>query len=268
MRKFTNEDIKRVGLEILLEVHKYCVENNLKYSLGYGTLLGAIRHKGYIPWDDDIDLIMPRKDYEYFVSHFNNDNYGVYAPNNNPKYAIPFAKVFDKRTLEIDNMNDDDTHIGYNIDIFPLDEFESLKAYQKSKKKEARLLKKYIYCIVKVNKGVDHPLRYLLFKFMYLFYGKKGNKYSNLINTWFIDHNKKDAKNTVLVGNEVYLIQYDYAFPINIFDELIEVDFEGHKLLAIKDYDAVLTACYGDYMTPPPEKERESTHGFEAYFLN
>lgn len=71
------EDIKRISLDILIDVHEFCVNNNIHYSLGYGTMLGAVRHKGFIPWDDDIDIIMLRQDYEKFIKSYRSENYDI-----------------------------------------------------------------------------------------------------------------------------------------------------------------------------------------------
>ena len=99
MKKEINvEELKQIQLNILKFVDKFCKENNLKYYLAYGTLLGAVRHKGYIPWDDDIDIIMFREDYEKFVTTFKDVNYKVFATEVNSKYPYPFAKVGDTRT--------------------------------------------------------------------------------------------------------------------------------------------------------------------------
>ena len=102
--------------------------HNLKYTLAYGTLLAAIRHKGYIPWDDDIDIAMPREDYETFLKTFDVENYGVMSCWNNPHYFLTWAKVYDKRTIKIeDAYNPDGLEIGFNIDIFPLDSVDDLE---------------------------------------------------------------------------------------------------------------------------------------------
>lgn len=114
------EELKQIQLDILKFVDKFCKENNLKYFLAYGTLLGAVRHKGYIPWDDDIDIIMFREDYEKFVTTFKDVNYKVFATEVNSKYPYPFAKVGDTRTYYMEEIKDViDT--GVNIDVFPLD---------------------------------------------------------------------------------------------------------------------------------------------------
>ena len=87
-------------VDILAAVDKFCEQNNIRYSLSSGTLIGAIRHNGYIPWDDDIDLMMPRADYDRFISTFNGvvEHLSVMAPELNANYYAPYANVYDNRT--------------------------------------------------------------------------------------------------------------------------------------------------------------------------
>ena len=121
-RRITIEELKRVQLEILDMVTQFCDANGIRYWLDSGTLLGAIRHKGYIPWDDDIDLGMLREDYERFVSVFNesNDRYRVLSFEWNPDFGFPFAKVCDTTTV-LYEPDERGRKMAINIDIFPYD---------------------------------------------------------------------------------------------------------------------------------------------------
>ena len=113
--------MKQIQVDILKDIHQFCEANNLHYTLIFGSLLGAIRHKGYIPWDDDIDIAMLRPDYEKFVASYSGKNgaYRVYDYRNDVDYHHPYAKVADTRTIleERTSMKD----IGINIDVFPFD---------------------------------------------------------------------------------------------------------------------------------------------------
>ena len=126
MRQITLQEIKDIQLDILKDVDSFCEKNNIRYYLAGGTLLGAIRHKGFIPWDDDIDIIMPRPDYIKFIQGYENEcdkNYKLTSIDNNKQHLYTFAKIFDMRTLKIEdsisynNKNMD----GIGIDIFPMD---------------------------------------------------------------------------------------------------------------------------------------------------
>ena len=122
MKIITSEELKAIQLDLLQKTADFCKENGIRYYLCGGTLLGAIRHKGYIPWDDDIDISMPRPDYDRFISMFNKpeNDYQVIDMSNNKKYGLPFAKVHDTRTF-VDELQYTKDQFGVYIDIFPID---------------------------------------------------------------------------------------------------------------------------------------------------
>ena len=119
MKELSKNEIKTIQLDILQSIHQFCETNNIRYSLAYGTLLGAIRHKGYIPWDDDIDVMMPRPDYERFIQNYPNfcDRNIVQTYNNDNSYYLWCAKVYDNRTEQITFP----TRSGVCVDVFPID---------------------------------------------------------------------------------------------------------------------------------------------------
>ena len=92
------KEIQNDCLEVLRAFDLYAKNNNLKYYMAGGTLLGAVRHQGFIPWDDDVDLMMPRKDYEFLIHHFHNDRYEISSCETDGTYHTPFARVWDKQT--------------------------------------------------------------------------------------------------------------------------------------------------------------------------
>ena len=124
MKEIGIEELKSLQVDILKKIHSFCEEKNLRYFIAYGSLIGAIRHKGYIPWDDDIDIVMPRKDYDLFINSFNGnvDNLHVLCPENTPSYYTPYANVCDKRTiLDEFHLTHFGIDVGVKIDVFPLD---------------------------------------------------------------------------------------------------------------------------------------------------
>ena len=125
MTEITLEEIKKIELDILSYVSDFCNNNNIKYYLWGGTLLGAIRHGGFIPWDDDIDIAMPRSDFELFLSKFDSENYGVSYCGIDCNHPYWHAKVYHKNTQKVEPIYyKGDFSIGIDIDVFVLDSYE------------------------------------------------------------------------------------------------------------------------------------------------
>ena len=135
MKDISLEELRKIQISILDEFSIFCEENKLNYLLTGGTLIGAVRHKGFIPWDDDIDVAMPRADYERFLSSFNVEGYRIITPYNNEKYVYPFAKLVNSKTRIIEH-TDTDSDLGIYIDIFPIDYIpqKSIKSYYRKRK--------------------------------------------------------------------------------------------------------------------------------------
>ena len=140
MKEMSLRELQQFSLEIMKDVHQFCMDNNIVYSLLDGSLIGAIRHKGFIPWDDDIDIVLRRPDYERFCQTYKSDKYKLKCRENNPDCMVPFARVYDdKRTVIKTTAPWCDDEVGIWIDVVPADcviedvsEFE--KYYSKSRK--------------------------------------------------------------------------------------------------------------------------------------
>lgn len=266
MRKMTLAESKECGVNILKEVHNFCVENNIKYSLGFGTLLGAIRHKGYIPWDDDIDLIMPREDYERFIALFGNELYGVKSLEHSNFYYLPWAKVYDKRTSIVqEGKFPRGFEIGLNIDVFPLDYFYDKEVFCKVRKKERKFLLSLRLSLVNSNKIAN--FKGLIKRIISLIFGYNQTKKAEKVNDFVRKNNDVSKPQTVLVFDEMMSYK-PYVFPIDLFSEIIEVEFENCRFNSIKKYHEFLSVCYGDYMQLPPLEKRKPHHTFTSYYLD
>ena len=267
MKKIDLKNLKKIQLEILDEVALFCKKNNINYWIDCGTLLGAIRHKGYIPWDDDIDVGMLREDYDKFMELFNknNDKYKFYSIENNKKFNYPYGKVLDTSTVLYEPDEKHGKKLWVNIDIFVYD-----NAPENIKQQKKMFKKRDIYNIfnsVKVSpyatsrKGgftniVRYPCHYILKLLPVGFFSKK------------IINNSKEYMNneTKYVGN--FTSYKKLVADREIFKSFVEVDFEGKKYKAPIGYDKWLTLFYGDYMKLPPKEKQVSTHKFVAYKLN
>lgn len=266
MKEITStQEIQKISLDILLFVDKICKENNLKYCLAYGTAIGAVRHKGFIPWDDDIDIIMLRDDYDKFLKIIDNYNHDTYKCLHvgDKNYFYGFAKVVDLRTVLEENNFIRNPDLGVYIDVFPVDGVNE-QTYEKDFAKFKKYHKLLIFAsnkkFKKSPKGMAHTLKKLI---LYPFVKLIGWKY--LLKKTEQIRKRVPLNTTSKVAT--YGSSHDKpVFDKKIFDNIIEVDFEGYKFPILKDYDLYLTQLYGDYMKLPPEEQQVSNHSFKAYW--
>lgn len=260
------EELKSIQLDILQAVHDFCVNNNIRYSLAYGTLIGAVRHKGYIPWDDDVDIMMPRKDYERFLDSFDGfrDDLVVLSPRTTKNYYAPYANVINTKTILVETRLTSDRLLGVKIDVFPIDsvsekESERVKLYDKVRAYKLLItLKNSRYSALNTFKWKIAGIFVKTFGYFFSF-GK-------MLDRMAIKSNLEN-KESKIVNNIVWCSKDEKAcFLRKDMDDYIDVDFEGHKFKAIAGYDNFLKAHYGDYMQLPPEDQRTPHHGFIAYW--
>lgn len=262
MIKMTDQEIKNVQLEILEIVAKYCDEHGLRYWLDGGTLLGAIRHNGYIPWDDDIDIGMNRNDYDWFLQHFNeySDRYKAYSIENNKKFYYPHIKVMDMNTLLFEP-DEKGRKLSVNIDVWPYDNApnDRIGAEKLYKKRDFyRMWEKQRIPLVKpggnaIRKALVYMLRVVI----------------KVLPSWFFTEriviNAKKYKN---MSTDYYGSFLGWTNPIcrkTAFNQLIDHVFEGKEYKIPIGYDELLTSLYGNYMQLPPIEERSTHHSFLAY---
>lgn len=259
-----SKQIKNVIRKNLQIFHNFCEEHNLTYYLSDGTLLGAIRHKGMIPWDDDADICMPRKDYERLLTLVSEIpkkyKLGHFAFDKN--YIYPFIKFIDNDTEIIEYFGRDGYYkSGVWVDVFPLDgTFENLT------------LRKIHYSVVNILKHFFllssrkyQPAEYNKSLFNYIFksivkplmYGLT-KIVPKTVFFELMDNCAKlvDFEKTEIVGNLYTMIGVKASHKKVWFDNKKLYDFDGYKFYGPVDYNNYLTNLYGDYMTPPPLKDR------------
>lgn len=247
--------LRKIQLSMLLEVKRICNKYDIKYSLIGGTLLGAIRHKGYIPWDDDADIGMLRRDYEKFRKvcrkELDSKKYYFQDDRNTEGYRWGYGKLRRKNTLFL---RENQEHLDFGqeifIDIFPLD-------YAPDNIILRMMHMFYCFCIRKclwspVGAKVEQNI---LKRFIYKVLGKISK---NIIYKHYYNY-IRTRKRSHTVRINLFPTRKPYGFPIYYFEELIEFEFEGEKFLGTQHYDEYLRIKYGDYMKIP-SKEQQKVH--------
>lgn len=267
MKEIDLSELKIIQMDILSAIDEFCVANNLKYSMAGGTMIGAIRHKGYIPWDDDIDIYFLREDYERFLKIFPKNYKGCYdlvSLGNNEKWDRPYANVYDNRTQIIENANNS-MIIGVNIDVYPIDDVPDSKEKWLRIKKIHNIL--YYIVIVKTlrwNRKRFFLYNYLLYFVKLLFLPVSQRRLASWMNRYSQRNNGKGYNHVfeMVQGNGL-----KGPFLKSDFSKITRYKFEDRQFMGFSNYDDFLGNSFGNYMELPPEEKRISTHGFKAYWL-
>lgn len=263
MKQLSTDEIKKIQKDILDTITEYCDEEGLIYYLGYGTLLGAVRHQGYIPWDDDIDILMPRPDYDKLLNNFKTEDYKIYTNEVDSDYYYTFAKASYEKSILKENLDNAFDKLGVNIDIFPLDGCPETEEERKKKFKqiENRLKLLYVHAVPSDRKRKWYKDLFLqLVKF-----GSSFMNQSNLVRSIDKISAKNDYHEASMVGNLVFNSGYHEIMNKEIFAERIKLVFEDKKYFVPTHYDKYLTNIYGDYMKLPPVEKRVTHHDFQAF---
>ena len=263
MKELTLQELKEIEFDILKMFDAFCKEHNIRYFLAFGTLLGAIRYKKFIPWDDDIDVLVPREDYDRLIQLFkDNDRYQLFAFEKKESYPFPFAKLCDMTTRKEETVYNNRITLGVDMDIFPLDAFDN--NFEEAKKESTRI-KKYMNGLgfTKINKPqTNNPLKYLVWKVILAYHKILGHKY-------YIRKIVKECckvKDSSYLGAKVWCIWDERGIiPAEVFADATLVEFEGEMFPAPIGYDTYLTCLYGDYMPEPPKEKQKTHHFFTAY---
>lgn len=255
-------EIREIQMQILDIIDVFCKNNGLRYSLAAGSLLGAVRHHGYIPWDDDIDIMMPRPDYEVFINEFigYNSNLVLQDAHTDPFHYLPFAKVYDKRTELIQS----NSIGGVYVDIFPIDGLPDLSNLADYYSRVQALTNQLWYSMTPNYQYVkDNRLMLKAKVFVkHLIYPSRTKvikKWKHLYNSYPFDKSNYAGEITSIYGMKEHM-------PKCIFEKYVVMSFEGRSYKCIQEYDTYLSSLYGDYMTLPPVEERVSHHQQVVYW--
>ncbi|MEG0835221.1 MAG: LicD family protein [Christensenellaceae bacterium] len=266
MRTVSTAQYKEIITNVLVEIDSICEQNGLRYVITGGTLLGAMRHKGFIPWDDDIDIGMPREDYDKFAKVVANADCQIefLRIEENRSTIFPYAKACAKRTIvEQKNFR---TVKGYGafVDVFPFDFVPD------DANKRERIRKNNLFLF----KLIEHSSKNA--------YSISKSAYVNVLR--FVSHvatrciptgllidilNRRCSEMNQHVTNTLGVPWLRYIMRADAFHDRVRLEFEGHMVYAPKNADQILTSYYGDWRTPPPENERECcNHGLTCYIYD
>lgn len=261
MKELTLAELQKIELDIFKDVHEFCVKNNIRYSLYGGTQIGAMRHKGFIPWDDDIDIIMPRPDYDLFCREYKSENYKLADLNREKEYKLGFARVYDdQRTVMVSTVPWLRKDVGVWIDVFPADGMPA------DDKKIKRLYKKVIRLrkIVLMFRGVlvkysDVPKlssKFRLFiKKVVTLNGRVARLYVKRLDKAMRTYDFETSPYWASLSNVRGLHEKKHHIR-STFQTCELVGFENMKAYVMNGTDTVLRERYNDYMQLPPEEER------------
>lgn len=258
MKELNFDEVRAIQVNILDKVDKFCADNDIIYSISAGTLLGAVRHKGFIPWDDDIDIMMPRPDYEKFMSLFNIEGLEIFNHIKYSEYNYPFAKVSDIHTKLIEFDYDYSQYFGVHVDVFPIDGFpvdtneqikhmRNIRKYRRTLYRKLRVKRKNIFKQLYIN--------LIISRYTYKQLNEKINEVAL----------RYPFGKTKLSGLSVWGYREKEICLSEIFINTELIEFEGKKYKSISDYDKYLRSIYGNYMELPPENKRFPSHNYIAY---
>lgn len=270
MKEISLDELKKIELRTMKQFHELCQQEGLRYTVTAGTLLGAIRHKGFIPWDDDIDVAMPRPDYEKLIAYCqtNETPFRLICSKTEPGYGYVFGKAVAADTVIVEeNSNPKKIDMGVYIDIFPLDGLGDT-AEESRKHLEAKRFSQELLIAAnwtrffrsRTRAWYYEPIR---FAFFLLSRFVSFPKLIASIERHLACHSFDDAKYVVTTGSTY---RDREIFPAEIYSRYIDVPFEDIQIKAIAEYDCYLKQIYGDYMQLPPEEKRVTHHMFRAYY--
>lgn len=264
-------EVQAVSLGILKEIHSFCEENNITYSLIGGSLLGAVRHKGFIPWDDDIDIMMSRNEYERFCKQFHSQHLKLLYWQNDKTCRISYARVCDMEKTIVEGQAWTAEKVGIWIDVFPFDgaedDYEKFKKRYSANKKvwNSLFLNRALGSGVKSGNGPKLNFAIKVLTALHLLW------LNDIITRKKVKRIDRNARR-IPYGTTGHISQFAFLepgskeyFDIKEFNDVIKLPFEGTFVYAIAGYNHYLSRFYGNYMELPPEEKRVPKQNYLSF---
>lgn len=264
MQRLTSQELKDIQFSILKKIDAFCKEYGLTYFLAHGSLIGAVRHQGFIPWDDDIDISMPRVDYEKFVSSFKDDTVSIYSLRTVSSCRYPYAKAYDIRTEVYEGSFKHMSDYGANIDIFPYDFAPSDDNQRKKLVRKTRFWQMVLKVkLSRVSSIMTMKQNLIIAPGRVLLAFTSATSLARKIDTLARTHETTK-------GGKMGCLVWGYGereiVDASVFSSTIPMSFEGFAASVPIGYDVLLTSMYGSYMELPPVEKQTTHHDFEAYW--
>ena len=268
MQELSLQEVQKIELNLLTQFDQICRGQEFRYSLAGGSLIGAVRHQGFIPWDDDIDVIMPRPDYDRFIKYCQTEKipFQLMHYETDEHYNSLITKILDPKTKLVDEVTPTGLELGVNIDVFPVEGLgrskkEALRLYRKTEWSR-ELLNAAAWGSFqrsKTHRLILEPVRFVLFVISRFISPKKLlRKVERIHRECSFDHSQ-------FAGDVCGSYRRREIMEQPIFADYMDIPFENCYFRVMKRYHDFLTNIYGDYMMLPPPEQRKTHHTFKAY---
>lgn len=267
MKCLTDEERKRINLDMLCYFDKVCRANGIKYSLTGGTLLGAVRHKGFIPWDDDVDVFLTRPEFDKLETVFEDkQRYVWYSRKKDPTFGYVYGRLLDTKTIILDAGQMPSEGKGIFLDVCVVDGLPDNKILQKIHIKKMRMLYKGRRAVC-----FDRSSAAFYEKGKLISWFKKFLSQITEFEFWQTQMEREMKRypfdNGKYVGNFTSQYGKKELLHHSVFDSYMDMEFEGKKMMVCQGWEEYLRNIYGDYMKLPPKEHQKSNHIGTAYLL-